>query len=138
MSELLYRRSLAEKLRDLSGELNTGRDPFTWNSGLYKKLNKSIKAVLKALDDHSGEEWLSEGARKDLEDKIKTIRVAIDLLTPEDLSDKAHLETYQSRMKKLYHLDKFAFVDTEGLIFTSTGIDNNIDEYDFVYRRIHR
>ena len=76
MSELLYRRSLAEKLRDLSGELNTGRDPFTWNSGLYKKLNKSIKAVLKVLDDHSGEEWLSEDARKVLEDKIKKMKEA--------------------------------------------------------------
>jgi signal transduction histidine kinase len=59
-------------------------------------------------------------------------------MTEEDLSDKAHLETYQSRMKKLYHLDKFAFVDTEGLIFTSTGIDNNIDEYDFDYKTLSK
>ncbi len=76
MSDLLYRKSLAEKLKDLSGELKTGRDSFTWNSGLYNKLNKSINAVLKVLDDHSGEEWLSDEVKKDLEDKIKKMKDA--------------------------------------------------------------
>ena len=66
-----------------------------------------------------------------LQDRIQTIRVAIDLMTAEDLSDKAHLEAYQTRMKKLYRLDKFAFVDADGLIYTSTGTENNIDEYSF-------
>ena len=69
-----------------------------------------------------------------LQDKIETIRVAIDLMTEDDLSDKAHLEAYQARMKQLYHLDKFAFVDTEGLIYTSLGTQDNIDEYAFDYR----
>ena len=40
-----------------------------------------------------------------LREKIETIRVAIDLMTEEDISDKAHLEAYQARMKQLYHLD---------------------------------
>lgn len=76
MSELLYRKALAEKLLDISGELKTGRDEFTWNSGLYKKLDKSIKAVLKVLDDHSGEEQLSEDVRQDLEEKIRKMKEA--------------------------------------------------------------
>ena len=71
-----------------------------------------------------------------LQEKIQTINVAVDLMTDEDLSDKAHLEAYQVRMKQLYHLDKFAFVDTEGLIYTSTGSQNNIDEYSFDYRTL--
>ena len=71
-----------------------------------------------------------------LQEKIQTIRVAIDLMTDEDLSDKAHLEAYQTRMKQLYHLDKFAFVDTDGLIYTSTGTQSNIDEYSFDYRAL--
>ena len=57
-------------------------------------------------------------------------------MTEEDLSDKAHLEAYQTRMKQLYKLDKFAFVDTEGLIYTSTGTQDNIDEYSFDYRML--
>lgn len=71
-----------------------------------------------------------------LADKVQTIRVAIDLMTGEDLSDKAHLEAYQTRMKQLYKLDKFAFVDTDGLIYTSTGTQTNIDEYSFDYHTL--
>ena len=71
-----------------------------------------------------------------LRNKIQTIRVAVDLLTAEDLTDKAHLEAYQTRIKQLYHLDKFAFVDTDGLIYTSTGIQSNIDEYGIDYRAL--
>ncbi len=72
--------------------------------------------------------------KNNLQGNIQTIRVAIDLLSEEDLSDKAHLEAYQSRMKMLYKLDKFAFVDTDGLIYTSQGTQNNIEEYGFDYR----
>ena len=71
-----------------------------------------------------------------LTDRIQTIRIAIDLMTSDDLSDKPHMEAYQSRMKQLYHLDKFAFVDTDGLIYTSTGTQSNIDEYSFDYRSL--
>ncbi len=73
-----------------------------------------------------------------LQGSIQTIQVAIDLLSEEDLSDKAHLEAYQSRMKRLYQLDKFAFVDTDGLIYTSQGTQTNIDEYDFDYKTISK
>ena len=39
---------------------------------------------------------------KKLTEKIDVIRVAIDLMTEDDLSDKTRLEAYQRRMKKLY------------------------------------
>ena len=39
-------------------------------------------------------------------------------------------------MKSLYELDKFAFVDTDGLIYTSLGTQDNIDEYGFDYKTI--
>lgn len=87
--------------------------------------------------------YLDELARRseqvvsnNLQENIKTIQIAIELLTSEDLSDKAHLESYQSRMKKLYDLDKFAFVDTKGTIYTSVGTQTNIDEYGFDYKTI--
>ena len=34
-------------------------------------------------------------------------------------------------MKRLFKLERFAFVDTEGLIYTSTGTQSDIDEYRF-------
>lgn len=102
-----------------------------------KDTEEAVRSVsLLYLDELAGRR--EQVVEKNLQEKIQTIRVAIELMTEEDLSDKAHLETYQSRMKKLYHLDKFAFVDTEGLIFTSTGIDNNIDEYDFDYKTLSK
>lgn len=75
---------------------------------------------------------------KNLQDKINVIQVAIDLMTEDDLSDDEHLRAYQSRMKKLFRLDKFAFVDTEGLIYTSNGFETNIDEYSFDYKSISK
>ena len=102
-----------------------------------KDAEEAVRSVsLLYLDELAGRR--EQVVEKNLQEKIQTIRVAIELMTEEDLSDKAHLETYQSRMKKLYHLDKFAFVDTEGLILTSTGIDNNIDEYDFDYKTLSK
>ena len=47
-----------------------------------------------------------------------------------------HLQAYQARMKRIYDLDKFAFVDTEGLIYTSLGTQTNIGDYRFDYRTL--
>ncbi|MER2055146.1 MAG: response regulator, partial [Clostridia bacterium] len=40
------------------------------------------------------------------------------------------------RMKKLYRLDKFAFVDQDGRIYTALGMQDNIDEYQINYQSI--
>ena len=36
----------------------------------------------------------------------------------------------------MFSLERFAFVDSEGLIYTSSGIQNDIDQYQFDYRTI--
>ena len=75
---------------------------------------EAVRSVsLLYLDELAGRR--EQVVEDNLRERIQTIRVAIDLMTAEDLSDKAHLEAYQTRMKQLYHLDKFAFVDTEGM-----------------------
>ena len=71
-----------------------------------------------------------------LKNKVEQINVAIELMTENDLRDDAHLRAYQARMKKLYTLEKFAFVDTDGLIYTSKGMQNNIDAYNINYKQI--
>ena len=73
-----------------------------------------------------------------LSNKIDVINVAIELMTPEDLSDKAHLEAYQDRMKRLYHLEKFAFIDSDGLIYTAVGFQTNVDDYQFDYKTLSK
>ena len=100
-----------------------------------KDTEEAVRSVsLLYLDELAGRR--EQVVEKNLQDKIQTIRIAIDLMTEEDLSDKAHLEAYQMRMKQLYHLDKFAFVDTDGLIYTSVGTDNNIADYGFDYKTL--
>ncbi len=100
-----------------------------------KDTDEAVRTVsLLYLDELAGRR--EKVVENNLQNNIKTIRVALDLLTEDDLSDEAHLEAYQSRMKKLYELDKFAFVDTDGLIYTSLGTQTNIDEYGFDYKKI--
>ena len=71
-----------------------------------------------------------------LERHIRNMQTAVGLLTAEDLSDVEHLQAYQARMKQLYTLEKFAFVDTDGLIYTSLGTLDEIDLYSFDYRTL--
>lgn len=71
-----------------------------------------------------------------LQNNIQNMRDALDLLDKNDLSDLEHLQAYQAKMKKLYNVEKFAFVDANGLIYTSQGLLDNIEDYDFDYRSI--
>ena len=71
-----------------------------------------------------------------LKTSIENMQTAVSLLTADDLSDIEHLQAFQARMKQLYKLDKFAFVDENGLIYTALGTQNNIDEYGFDYKTI--
>ena len=71
-----------------------------------------------------------------LNSSIGDMQTAVGLLTADDLSDIEHLQAFQARMKQLYKLEKFAFVDENGLIYTALGTQNNIDEYGFDYKTI--
>ena len=71
-----------------------------------------------------------------LETNIRNMYAAIGLLEENNLSDVSQLMTWQARMRQLYKLEKFAFVDSHGLIYTSRGTETNIDEYLFDYLTI--
>ena len=73
---------------------------------------------------------------KNLNDSINIIDVAVNSLMDIDLQDMEHLQAFQKKMKALFHLEKFAFVDTNGLIYTSMGTQTDIDNYDFDYQNI--
>ena len=78
------------------------------------------------------EQVVAENMRK----KIDVIDTALELMTADDLRDTAHLQAYQAKMKRLFVLEKFAFVDADGLIYTSTGTQNDIDQYQFDHRTL--
>ena len=61
---------------------------------------------------------------------------ALGLIQKDDLKNEESFHAYQARMKQLYGLEKFAFVDTDGLIYTSRGTRTDIEEYSFDYNNL--
>ena len=71
-----------------------------------------------------------------LSSTINNIYTAVGLMDAEELQDPEHLQAYQARMKQLFGLEKFAFVDTEGTIYTSTGKLADRGEYQIDFRKL--
>ena len=71
-----------------------------------------------------------------LNDYVSDMDVALGLLSKEDLNSTNNLQAYQLRMKQLYGLEKFAFVDESGTIYTSRGTRTDIEQYDFDYKTL--
>ena len=71
-----------------------------------------------------------------MREKVNVIETALDLMTEEDWSDAAHLQAYQIKIKRLFHLERFAFVGADELIYTSTGPRAEIDQYHFDYHAL--
>ena len=86
------------------------------------------------LDELAGRR--EQVVENNIQKRIEDMDVALALMTKDDLSDSRHLRDYQAKMKKIYKLEKFAFVDTTGLIYTSKGNQTNIDDYHFDYLTI--
>ena len=95
-----------------------------------RSAEEAVRSVsLLYLDELAGRR--EQVVADNLHDNVEVIQVAISLMTKEDLSDAEHLQAYQARMKHLFKLEKFAFVGESGLIYTSTGIKDDLDAYPF-------
>ncbi len=74
-----------------------------------------------------------------IQHNIEVIDIALDLVRPEeDLKDAESLQQYQQTMRQLFHLERFGFVDADGHVYTSQGIFDDADEYDFDYGNVDR
>ena len=72
-----------------------------------------------------------------LKDNIRVINIALELITDEDLGDLEHMRAYQRRVKQLFNLERFAFVDEDGLVYTADeGILDEIDQYAFDFETL--
>ncbi len=65
-----------------------------------------------------------------LKERIDDMNTALDLMTEEDLSDVEHLQNYQAKMKRYFDLERFAFVDEDGNVYTALGVKKDTDQYD--------
>lgn len=90
-----------------------------------KDTGAAVRSVsLLYLDELAGRR--EQVVAENLKDRISDMQTALDLITVEDLKDEAHRQAYQKKMKALFSLEKFAFVDTEGRIYTSDGVQDDI------------
>ena len=97
----------------------------------HKDTVDAVRSVsLMYLDELAGRR--EQVVEDNLKDNINVINIAIGLITEEDLSDLDHMRAYQRNMKQLFNLERFAFVDSDGLVYTADeGIQNDIDLYSF-------
>ena len=108
---------------------------FWMGHSARKGTEKAVRSVsLLYLDELAGRR--EKVVANNLQDRIKDMQTALELMSAEDLSDMAHLQAYQAKMKRLFTIEKFAFVDTKGLIYTSTGTQSGINEYHFDHSSI--
>ena len=102
-----------------------------WNGrNATRDTQTAVRTVsLLYLDELAGRR--EQVVEENLNDRILDMKTALDLMTEDDLQDEEHRQAYQKKMKALFVLEKFAFVDTEGKIYTSMGVRDNIEEYNF-------
>ena len=84
----------------------------------HKDTVNAVRSVsLMYLDELAGRR--EQVVEDNLKDNINVINIAIGLITEEDLSDLEHMRAYQRNVKQLFSLERFAFVDSDGLVYTA-------------------
>ena len=92
---------------------------------------KAVRSVSSLyLDELAGRR--EQVVEDNLSDHINVMDIAIGLINDEDLSSLDNMRKYQRNMKHLFNLDRFAFVDSDGLVYTADeGVMDDIADYDF-------
>ncbi len=96
---------------------------------------KAVHSVsLLYLDELAGRR--EQVVEDNINGKIDSIETALGLMTEEDLSDSEHLQAFQDKMKKLFHLERFAFVGDDDIIYTANGPMNDKNQYHFDFESL--
>ena len=97
----------------------------------HKDTEDAARSVsLLYLDELAGRR--EQVVANNLQNKINDVQAAVSLLSSENLSDLEHMRNYQRDMKRLLNLERFAFVDADGLIYTADeGVRDEMELYGF-------
>ena len=97
----------------------------------HKDTEDAARSVsLLYLDELAGRR--EQVVANNLQNKINDVQAAVSLLSSENLSDLEHMRNYQRDMKRLLNLERFAFVDADGLIYTADeGVRDEMALYGF-------
>ena len=71
-----------------------------------------------------------------LKDFVSNLDIVTGLISPHDLTSVQSLQEYLARMKQLYNVERLAFVDETGVIYTSRGTRSDIDLYPFDHQNL--
>ena len=97
----------------LLGTLWTGRSA-------RKDTEEAVRAVsLLYLDELAGRR--EQVVAENLRDRINDMQTTLDLLTEDDLASPESLQDYQTKMKRLFGLERYAFIGADGTVYTSSG-----------------
>ena len=95
----------------------------------HKDASEAARSVsLLYMDELAGRR--EQVVEDNLNSHIDVIDIAVRMLTDEDLSGLEPMRAYQRRVKQFFHLERFAFVDSAGAIYTADeGIREEADQY---------
>ena len=95
----------------------------------HKDASEAARSVsLLYMDELAGRR--EQVVEDNLNNHIDVIDIAVRMLTDEDLSGLEPMRAYQRRVKQFFHLERFAFVDSAGAIYTADeGIREEADQY---------
>ena len=88
------------------------------------------KVYLRELTDRR-----EQGIVARINDSVENIRAALKILSPDDLQSVETLSAFLGRMKTIYGVEKFAFVNSAGVVFTSAGVEE-LGKYSFANEMI--
>ena len=94
----------------------------------HKDASEAARSVsLLYMDELAGRR--EQVVEDNLNNHIDVIDIAVQMLTDEDLSGLEPMRAYQRRVKQFFHLERFAFVDSAGAIYTADeGIREEADQ----------
>ncbi len=111
------------------GTIWTGRKAQKDTSGVAHSVSQMY------LDELAGRR--AQVVEDNLDQSIETINIALDMIEDEDFQDLSHMRAYQREMKQLFHLDRFAFVGSDGSVYTADeGITHDVQDYSFDYKTL--
>ncbi len=95
----------------------------------HKDASEAARSVsLLYMDELAGRR--EQVVEDNLNNHIDIIDNAVRMLTDEDLSGLEPMRAYQRQVKQFFHLERFAFVDSAGAIYTADeGIREEADQY---------
>ncbi len=68
---------------------------------------------------------------------VNNIKSAVKVMTPADLQSVETLSAFLGKMKIFCGVDQFAFIDTNGTVYTPEGVAANPDAYSFAAKSIN-